>query len=107
METLAIAALVGGLISFVIERVPAVKAWLGEIPVWGDMLVFAALFYGIPLGLAFAACQGYALPFAPATCPANHAAVAELVTNCTSAFLGSQAWHAYVNPKLKAGNPGA
>ena len=104
METLAISALVGGLISFVLERIPAIKKWLGDIPIWADLLVFVALFYGIPLGLAFANCQGYALPLAAATCPATNADITQLVINCTSALMGSQAFHAYLEPRLNTGN---
>lgn len=106
MEAAAIAALVGGIVSFVVERIPAVKKWLGAIPLWADYLIFAGLFFAIPLGLAGLACYGYVLPIAPATCPADKPAVLELVKNCAVAFMSSQVWHAYVNDKLKTGNEG-
>lgn len=106
MESAAIAAVVGGLISFVLERVPAAKKWLGEIPMWADAAVLAAVFYVVPLALSFAACQGYTLPIGEVTCAADKNAVATLVLNSTVALLSSQLWHGYVNARLKEGNSG-
>lgn len=100
MESAAIALVVGGLVSFILERIPQVKNWLGAIPDWADAVVLAAAFYLIPLGLAYAACQGYTLAAAPATCVASYGDAATLVLNSTVALLGSQLWHTYVNKPL-------
>lgn len=108
METLAIAALVGGLISFVFESVPAIKAWFSSptTSLLAARLVLALVFFAVPLLAALAACNGVTFPGVSVTCPATQSDTANLIVNCIVALLGSQVWHAYGNRALQQGNSG-
>jgi hypothetical protein len=102
MEVAAISALVGAAVSFIAENFPQVKAWLATLPNWAVVLIFAALFYLVPLAVAFASCKGVVIPGVIAACPAASADVEALIANSTVAFLASQAWHGFVNKKLES-----
>ena|SRR5689334_9964766 len=106
METLAIAALVGGLISFVFESVPGIKAWFSSptTSLLAARLVLALVFFAVPLLAALAACNGVAFPGVAVTCPVSQSDVVNLIVNCIAALLGSQVWHAYGNRALAAGD---